>query len=89
MNMTDTPIELNETTAGFAATQATALPLQAETTVQSEIAAPVRRKSWKSRPAAWLLPPLSVCAVYLLVKAALVAGEVFSILNIVYANGLN
>lgn len=87
--MKNATLELNETTASFSANTATPMPLQTGSAVPSDIKAPGRRKLWKSRMPDWLLPPLAISAICLLVKAGMVAGDVLSMLNAVYAAGLN
>ena len=81
--------DLNETITGFAANTATPMPVQTGPAGPSDIKAPGRRKVWKSAMPDWLLPPLVICAICLLVKAGMVAGDVLSMLNAVYAAGLN
>ena len=85
--MTNTTLELTETTGDFPVAQETPCLLAPETATQTETAAALAsRKSWKSRLAAWLLPPVCVCAIFLLVKVVMVAGDLFTILNTLYAN---
>ena len=87
--MKNATLELNETTAAMAANNATAMPDQTGPAGSSDLKAPGRRKLWKSVMPDWLLPPLAICAICLLLKAGWVAGDVLSMLNVVYASGLN
>ena len=83
--MTNTMLELTETAVDLPDAPEIACSLSPEAAAQIQTAAAfARRKSWKSRLAAWFLPPLCVGAIFMVGKVVMLARDLFAILNALY-----
>ena len=84
MNINNTTLEPIAAMEHFPSAQETARPFVAEENRETKCARTAA--GGISRAAKWLLLPVSICASVLLVKVALVAGDLFAFFDALYAN---
>jgi hypothetical protein len=85
MNAHTTTSELNSGAGIFAPAAETSRAQDSGMILQTALSAAAGPKA---RLAKWLLLPAGVCAAIVLVKAAVLAGEIFVIVNTVYDSSL-
>jgi hypothetical protein len=86
MNMTTNVLESNAASGNFARVDETLCPVALVTTAKLQPRAPA---GLKSRWAKWLLLGTGVCATIPAVKAAVLVGQIFNIINALYDSSLN
>ncbi|MBI3880565.1 MAG: hypothetical protein HY301_10955 [Verrucomicrobia bacterium] len=85
--MTNTTLELTEAAVDLPDTPEIPCSLSPEAEAQIQTtAALASRKSWKSRLAAWFLPPLCVGAIFMVGKVVMLVRDLFAILNALYVS---